>query len=303
ATPSVIDLAQAVERSGKMLNRLMGDNIQLIVRGGDEKCFVYMDEGHMDQILMNLLVNASHAMPEGGSVSINTTAVALAEDFMGTRCSIPAGEYVVLSVADTGVGMDVNVMGHIFEPFFTTRSSKKGTGLGLSTVYGIVTQAKGFIDVASTVGEGTTFTIYLPQVNFSEQRTGSDSTIKALDGHETILLVEDEEMVRGLTQRILEGAGYRVLPFESGNELMAQWDSIELPVHLLLTDIRMPGIDGEALANEITTRSPGIRVLYVSGYSMPHLMEDFAKDSPGFLAKPFTAVSLLQKVREVLAQV
>jgi CheY-like chemotaxis protein len=251
---------------------------------------------------MNLVVNARDAMPTGGRLTIETSNVVLDEDYAARHVAVKPGPYVHLAITDTGCGMDEATKARIFEPFFTTKGVGKGTGLGLSTVYGIVKQSGGNIWVYSEPGHGTTFRIYLPR---TRSLATTDLTLKAVvtdtGGTETVMIVEDEEAIRGITSRILGKAGYTVLVFSSAKDALAACKTHDAKIHLLLTDVVMPGMGGRALAEEMEALRPGIKVLYMSGYTDETIAHHGAL-VPGthFIAKPFNASTLTRKVREVL---
>jgi two-component system cell cycle sensor histidine kinase/response regulator CckA len=300
--PEVIDLNEVVRETEKMLRRLIGEDIVLRVALGPELGSVKADPGQVEQVLMNLAVNARDAMPRGGKLTIGTENVNLDEGYAAHHVSVAPGHYVMLAVSDTGAGMDEETRARIFEPFFTTKEKGKGTGLGLSTVYGIVKQSGGHIWVYSEVGRGTTFKIYLPRVDAGarEHRPAAESA-EGLTGTETILLAEDDEMVRNMTRIILSDYGYRVLAAENGAAAISIFESTEEPIHLLLTDVVMPGISGRELADRLTRLRPETKVLYMSGYTDDAIVHHgVLEEGVNFLQKPFTPDALACKVREVL---
>jgi CheY-like chemotaxis protein len=252
---------------------------------------------------MNLAVNARDAMPGGGRLIVETANVEFNKDYFHKHLAVqPAGKYTMLSVADAGSGMDEDTQAHIFEPFFTTKAYGKGTGLGLSTVYGIVKQSGGFIWVDSELGKGTTFRIYFPTI-FEEAKDLPDNQItrKSLEGHETILLVEDEEMVRELSARILKDKGYKVLEASRGEKALEVARKFSKEIHLMVTDVVMPGISGKKLAQEIKIERPELQVLFISGYTDDILSNSNNMDKGlFFLQKPFLPDHFLGKVREIL---
>jgi CheY-like chemotaxis protein len=265
---------------------------------------VEADMGQVEQVIMNLVVNSRDAMPRDGKITIETANVDLDEGYAGAHIAVIPGPYVMLSVSDTGTGMTREVQEQIFDPFFTTKEKGKGTGLGLSTAYGIVKQSNGNIWVYSEPGKGTTFKVYLPRVEkpicVKEKR---DKKAGAVKGSETILLVEDDEMVRNLTARVLKGYGYRVLIAADGGEAVRISGDHEGPIHLMLTDVVMPGMRGQDVEERVRATRPGIKVLYMSGYTDNAIVHHGVLD-PGkaFLQKPFTLDSLGRKVREALGE-
>jgi two-component system cell cycle sensor histidine kinase/response regulator CckA len=301
--PKVLLLNGVVGDMEKMLRRLIGEDVQLTTKLDAKLGKVRADQGQIEQVIMNLAVNARDAMPEGGDLSIETANTEMDEAFV-KRYPYPVqtGPYILLTVSDTGTGMDDVTKQRIFEPFFTTKEKGKGTGLGLSMVYGVVKQSNGYIDVFSTVGQGTTFKIYLPRIDQEpEEHTTKTALSKAFRGNETILLVEDEKNLCVLTRNLLEHYGYAVLEAESGAQALAVSRQNAGAIHLLLTDIVMPGIGGRALAQTLSRERPGIRVVYMSGYTGQTVGGQTIL-SPGahFLQKPFTREDLARKIREAL---
>jgi CheY-like chemotaxis protein len=284
----------------KMLRRLIGEHIDLKTSLGPGLGSVKADQSQIEQVIINLAVNARDAMPQGGKLLIETANVELDEEYARHHPPQLPGPYVLLSVADTGMGMDAETQSHIFEPFFTTKEVGKGTGLGLATVYGVVRQSGGHIWVYSEVGQGTTFKIYLPlagQAAASQQQ--SLAPADSLRGSETVLLVEDEEALRGLTRSLLEDSGYTVLEAELPEAAVEIAEKHRGPIHLLLTDMVMPGMDGRALADCLVPVRPDMRVVYMSGYTgFSHA--GLADSEIALLAKPFTREKLLRKLREAL---
>ncbi len=300
--PKVLDLNSVVTEMEMMLRRLIGEDIELITVLSPNAARINADPGQIEQVLMNLVVNARDAMPQGGKLIIRTDNVELTEGYASQHIAVRPGRYVMLAVSDTGTGIDAETQKRIFEPFFTTKKIGKGTGLGLSTVYGIIKQSGGNIWVYSEVGRGTTFKIYLPLVDEeaeSIQPRATDATPPR--GTETVLLVEDEEMVRRMTRGMLEMNGYTVIEAANGEEALAVCERHHGPFHLLLTDVVMPQMSGRELAQAIATLHPEMRVLYMSGYTDDAILHHGALD-PGtvLLEKPFTSSALARKVREVL---
>jgi PAS domain S-box-containing protein len=301
--PKVLDLNAIVTENLKMLTRMIGEDIHLVMVPGAEIGAVRADPGQIDQVIMNLAVNARDAMLHGGKLIIETANVSLDEEHARLQPPMTPGEYVMLAISDTGVGMDEQTQSRIFEPFFTTKGAK-GTGLGLSTVYGIVEQSGGHIVVHSEPGKGTSFKVYLPRVsglaqaNAAKAVTGSESE----QGQETILLVEDEANVRHLTCEYLEKQGYTVLEAGNGATAMEIVKAYVRPIHLLLSDVIMPEMNGRELANRISALRPEIKVLYMSGYTEDVVGAKLDEEIT-LLQKPFSLTALKQKVREVLASV
>jgi PAS domain S-box-containing protein len=301
--PEVLELNSVLDETEKMLRRLIGEDVQLVAVFAPGLGLVKADPGQMEQVIVNLAVNARDAMPGGGKLIIETSNVDLDANYTRTHPEVRPGPYVMLAVSDTGHGMNTDTMSRIFEPFFTTKEVGKGTGLGLSTVFGIVKQSGGHIGVYSEVGRGTSFKVYLPRIERSgEVAPAGVARAEALPvGSETILLVEDEEALRQLIREILEVGGYRVLPGGSPEEALAAAEAHSGPIHLLLTDVVMPLMSGRQVADRIKASRPAVRVMYMSGYTDEAISHHGALE-PGteFLQKPFTADALLRKVREVL---
>ncbi|MGA8538900.1 MAG: ATP-binding protein, partial [Terriglobales bacterium] len=302
-TPKVLDLNEAVNENLKMLTRMIGEDIDLVMVPGPALGAMRADPSQIDQVIMNLAVNARDAMPQGGKLTIETANVTLDENFARTHAPLTAGDYVMLAISDTGVGMDSDTRSRIFEPFFTTKGAK-GTGLGLSTVYGIVKQSGGFIFVDSQPQRGTAFRAYFPRVDGKEDATAAEVPLglpRADRGNETILLVEDETNLRRLARQYLERQGYKILEAEDGAAALQIVDGHKGAIDLLLTDIIMPGMNGRELAAHITKLVPAIRVLYMSGYTENVVGHDGMLDAGvNLLQKPFSLPALKDRVREVL---
>ena len=301
-TSKVLNLNAVMMDLESMLRRLIGEDIALTIVPGSALGQVKADPSQIEQIVLNLVVNARDAMPKGGTITIETSNVFLDEAYAAGHETIRTGPYVLVAVSDTGCGMDARTRRHLFEPFFTTKEPGKGTGLGLSTVYGIVTQSDGYIWVDSEPGRGTTFKVYLPRVT-SEPDRGSMETERLwlLRGTETILLVEDEGIVRGLVGDILEGNGYQVLVASHSEEAFRISGRHEGPIHLMVTDVVMPGMSGRELAERLASSRPKMKVLYISGYTDDAMVHHGVQaQNMAFLQKPFTPDALLRKVREVL---
>ncbi len=299
--PKVLDLNEVLGGIERMLARVLGEQLELVVVRDPQLGRIFADRGNIEQVIMNLAVNARDAMPGGGRLTIETANVMLDESFVREHLGTKAGEYVFLGVTDTGAGMDSSTRARIFEPFFTTKELGKGTGLGLSTVLGIVQQSGGAIYVYSEVGHGTSFKVYLPRVRAEAERAVAAQQPKMLRGSETVLLVEDEPAVRVVAKKILERLGYSVLPAATVADAASICDSHAATIHLLLTDVVMPGKNGVALAAELSARRPDMKVLYMSGYTDNSIGSHGQLDSnAGFLQKPFTAELLARKLRSVL---
>ncbi len=298
--PRVLDLNSVVCEVETMLRRLIGEHIDLATALDPALERVKADQGRIEQVIINLAVNARDAMPHGGKLTIETANVDLDEDYASRHRPQPPGPYVLLAVSDSGEGMDAKTKARIFEPFFTTKELGKGTGLGLSTVYGVVRQSGGHIWVYSEPGQGSTFKIYLPQTRDTVRAAKPAAGLPAsLSGTETILLVEDEKALRGLTRTLLADAGYTVLVAEHPDRAMEIALQRSGPIHLLLTDVVMPGMKGRALAQYLVRKRPEMSVLYMSGYTgftHPGLLDSEAM----VLQKPFTREALVRKLHEIL---
>jgi PAS domain S-box-containing protein len=301
--PKVLELNDVVAENLKMLTRMIGEDIDLVMVPGAALGAVRADPGQIDQVIMNLAVNARDAMPQGGKLTIETANVTLDETFARTHAPLTPGDYIMLAIIDNGVGMDADTQTHIFEPFFTTKGAK-GTGLGLSTVYGIVKQSGGFIFVDSQPQRGTAFRAYFPRVDAREDVAATQDFAglpHADRGGETILLVEDEVNLRHLARQYLETRGYKVLEAEDGAAALQIVDGYKSPIDLLLTDVIMPGMNGRELAGKIVELLPEVRVLYMSGYTENAIGHDGLIDAGiNLLQKPFSLPALKDRVREVL---
>src|SRR5450755_2307211 len=301
--PKVLDLNEVVAENLKMLTRMIGEDIDLVMVPGPALGAVRADPGQIDQVIMNLAVNARDAMPHGGRLTIETANVSLDENFTRTHAPLTAGDYIMLAISDTGVGMDGDTQSRIFEPFFTTKGAK-GTGLGLSTVYGIVKQSGGFIFVDSQPQRGTAFRAYFPRVDGREDAAAVQEAVslpRAEHGQETILLVEDETNLRRLARQYLETQGYKILEAEDGAAALQIVDGYPGTINLLLTDVIMPGMNGRELAAHISQLLPEVRALYMSGYTEDAVGHDGTLDAGiSLLQKPFSLPALRDRVREVL---
>jgi PAS domain S-box-containing protein len=297
----ILDLNEIVRHIEKMLARLLGEDIELVTRLDPEVGAVRADAGQMEQVILNLAINARDAMPKGGLLTIETASIELDESYVQTHVSTVPGRYSMLTVSDVGTGMDEATQARIFEPFFTTKEKGYGTGLGLSTVYGIVKQSGGYVWVYSERGRGTRFKIYLPRVDAVAETVFAPEALASRGGAETILLVEDEDAVRALASKILETRGYRVTSARTGDEAIELARVAAEPFHLLVTDMVLPGIGGAEIAARIRERFPEIKVLYASGYSDAVILKrGHYERGAAFLEKPFSAAALSRKVREVL---
>jgi len=300
--PKVVNLDSLVAEMHKMLTRLIGEDIALQATTGKSLGSVRIDPGQFQQILMNVVVNARDAMPDGGKIVIETANVDLDEGYRAVHPYITAGRFVMLSVSDTGKGMSEEVKAHIYEPFFTTKERGSGTGLGLATTYGAVKQAGGSIEVYSEVGIGTTFKIYFPRIEEETVKPLKDDRPSGLQGGtETVLVVEDEDTLRTLCERILGGLGYQVMPARNGAEAIALAQGFGDRIDLLLTDVVMPGMNGRELATQMVLHHPEMQVLFMSGYTNDAIGKHGVLDEGvSFIGKPYTPLALARKVREVL---
>jgi CheY-like chemotaxis protein len=299
--PKVLDLNEVLSNMDRMLARILGEQVELTLLPAAKLGHIRADRGNIEQVIMNLAVNARDAMPAGGRLTLETANVVADEAFVRQHLGCQPGAYVRLAVTDTGTGMDSATRARVFEPFFSTKELGKGTGLGLSTVFGIVQQSGGGVWVYSEPGHGTTFKVYLPRIDAELDTPEQALASMQLDGTETILLVEDEPAVREVARRILERHGYRMLVAESPNAAVALAAQRRDVIHLLVTDVVMPGLSGAKLAEQLLVGRPTMKVLYVSGYTDGSI-ESHGVLEPGvsFLQKPFTSDSLASKVRSVL---
>jgi CheY-like chemotaxis protein len=300
--PVVLNLNDLVDDIERMLQRLIGEDVELRLSLAPDIGNVRADPGQLQQVLMNLIVNARDAMPDGGTLLIETENTELNEAYAQEHVPVVPGSYVRLAVTDTGTGMTADTLSHLFEPFFTTKEQGKGTGLGLSTVYGIIKQSGGYVWVYSELGRGTTFRIYLPRVDAAVGTVAANHEGRAdITGTETILLAEDDEILRPLTRGLLEKLGYVVLAGANAEEALALARAHQGEIHLLLSDVVMPGASGRELARRLAETRPDTRVLYISGYTDDAIVQHGMLE-PGlaFLQKPFTPSALARKVREVL---
>jgi two-component system cell cycle sensor histidine kinase/response regulator CckA len=297
-----VDLNAVVAEIEKMLRRLIGENIELKTVAGPSLGRLMADQGQIEQVILNLAVNARDAMPEGGKLTIETANAVLDETTIRHMPTAQPGDYVMLCVSDTGVGMDPQTKAKIFEPFFTTKEAGQGTGLGLATIYDVVKRCEGYIWVYSEVGKGTVFKIYFPRVEKAlGEASGEGRRSPGEPGDETILLVEDDESLREVTRELLSQSGYRVLAAANGEQALQAVRDVSAPLHLLLADVVMPGMSGAALAAELSNAHPEMNVLYMSGYTGDTIARSGVLE-PGILLleKPFTRQALIAKVRDAL---
>ena len=300
--PEVLDLNEVITDTIKMLQRVIGEDIQLTATLNPKLGRVKADPGQISQIILNLAVNARDAMPQGGRLTIETANVFLEPDYTEQQIGIPPGTYVMLAVCDTGTGMNDETRQHIFEPFYTTKEVGQGTGLGLATVYGIVKQSGGNIEVESKQGTGTTFKIYLPQAaNQLSSAKLINTPDQMLTGNQTILLVEDEVLVRNLTCRILEECGYTVIEASNGAEALEIYDAGDCKFDLLMTDVVMPQMGGRELAEKLTAKLPNLKILFTSGYTDDAVVRHgVIETNTNFIQKPFSPESLATKIKLIL---
>lgn len=300
--PTVLDLNFVVAEMVKMLPRLIGEDIQLVTLTNATQVQVKADRSQIEQVILNLTINARDAMPQGGKLTIETANIALDEAYASRHAGVQPGHYVMLAVSDTGCGIDSETQSHIFEPFFTTKEKGKGTGLGLATVYGVVKQSGGNIWVYSEPGQGTTFKIYLPLVGqVVEEAEVRQAVSEFHQGSGIVLLVEDEEAVRELVRDRLQRIGYTVLEAKDGADAIRISQRHEGPIHLMVTDVVMPGMSGRELAHRLASQRPKMKVLYMSGYTDNAIVHHGVLDpGTGFIQKPFGADDLAHKLRDVL---
>jgi PAS domain S-box-containing protein len=297
----VVDLNTLLKNLEKMLGRVIGEDIELVTILAENLRSIKVDPGQMEQVIMNLAVNARDAMPDGGKLTIETANVELDEEYAHKHIAVKPGRYVMLSVSDTGVGMSPEIKERVFDPFFTTKEKGKGTGLGLSTVYGIVKQSEGNIWVYSEPGQGTTLKIYLPQIDEPVDELKEEVVKEIARGNETILVVEDDETVRKLAVRILKKQGYRVLEASEGGTALLLGEEFKDPIHLILTDVVMPKMSGRQLVERLKEIHPEMKALYMSGYTDNAVLHHgVLEKGTNFIQKPFTVENLTRKVRGVL---
>jgi PAS domain S-box-containing protein len=298
--PRAVDLNTAIRNTGDMLTRLIGEDVSLVARLAPSLSLASVDRGQLEQVIVNLCLNARDAMPQGGRILIETKDVSVDEQYCRLHPAHKPGAFVELSIADTGTGMTPDVMSHLFEPFFTTKGQGKGTGLGLATVYGIVQQAGGFITVDSRPGHGSVFRVFMPAIAAQEPRP-SITLGPPPRGSETVLLVEDEDGVRRLARLSLERQGYTVLEADGGHEAIELANTYQGPIQILLTDVVMPGLNGREVSERLLARRPDLKVLFMSGYNDDAVVRHGIVGSPAaFLQKPFDLRTLATKLRDVL---
>jgi CheY-like chemotaxis protein len=302
--PKTINLKNLIPNLDTMLRRIIGEDIAIETNIAPDLWSIKVDPAQIEQIIVNLAVNARDAMPQGGKITIAAANTTLTRNDLVSHPETQPGEYVLLSISDTGLGMNNNILANIFEPFFTTKEQGKGTGLGLATVYGIVKQNRGDIWVQSAEGQGTTFKIYLPRLEGShELLTIVEANQDNPQGNETILLAEDDHEVRELTRQVLVRQGYTVLDTASGTEALHLAKHYPHPIDMLLTDVIMPDINGKVLAEKILPIRPQLKIIFISGYPNETIAKHGVVDSGTiFLQKPFTASQLAQQVRVALDQ-
>jgi len=300
--PQPTDINQLVTEIDRLLRPTLGEQVQIATILEPDTWPALVDQSQLTTALLNLALNARDAMPDGGKLTLEAGNIVLDEGHAQSHGGIRPGLYVVISVSDTGLGMDKETQSRMFEPFFTTKEKGKGTGLGLSTVYGIIKQSAGYIFVQSAVGQGTTFSIYLPRVQGTMEPHGATPDWRtAAGGSETVLLVEDEESVRQLVRETLEAKGYHVIEAENGNAGLAAAVAHKGTIDLVITDVIMPAMGGHELAQRLLESRPAIKVLYLSGYTEDAIVDqNTGENSKAFLQKPFTLQNLARKVREVL---
>jgi two-component system cell cycle sensor histidine kinase/response regulator CckA len=285
----------------KMLQRILGEDVDLVLMTPKSRGRVKAEPTHVEQVILNVVVNARDAMPIGGKLTIETANIVLDEHYTNHHLPSKAGQYVMMAATDTGTGMDRDTQARVFEPFFTTKEKGKGTGLGLSTVFGIVEQSGGNIWVYSELGKGTTFKVYLPRVDAEVDVLTPTVAPKSLHGKETILLVEDEEQVRAVVLSVLRRQGYHVIPAQNAGEALLLCENHPGNIDLLLTDVVMPQMSGPALARRLASIRPKTRVLCMSGYTDDSIVRHGVLEScVAFIQKPITPASITRKLREVL---
>jgi two-component system cell cycle sensor histidine kinase/response regulator CckA len=299
--PKVVNLNEVVRDAGKMLRRVIGEDVSLVMKLAPDLGCVLADSGQVEQVIMNMTVNARDAMPEGGRVVLETSNLQLDTAIAVDHFTAHPGSYVVLSIRDTGTGMTDETKARMFEPFYTTKESGKGTGLGLSMVFGIVQQSGGYITVDSVWGEGTAFNIHLPRVEAAMAGEATDPASVSPRGTETILLVEDVEALREIVRRVLVEHGYAVLDAVDASAALLRAEKYRKPIHLLLTDVVLPGLSGRELASRLKVTRPEMKVLFTSGYTDDAVMRrGVAERDIAFMQKPFTPETLARRVRQAL---
>jgi CheY-like chemotaxis protein len=301
AAPQVLDLRSVVSEIRELMRSMVGEKIQLEVRVCDEPARVRVDRAQIEQVLVNLVINARDAMQRGGHLTLEVDRRDLEEGAATAQSSLTPGPYVTLSVSDTGHGMDEETRAHLFEPFFTTKSMEKGSGLGLSIVYGIVTHAGGHVQVGSEPGRGTSVTVHLPRVEESDLHEAAHEAAEVTTGRQPlVLLVEDDDSVRAVAREALEMDGFRVIEAQSGPVALRCYEETEESIDLVISDVVMPEMSGGELVQHIARIRDGVRVLLVSGYTNDAIVRQGIQSGLPFLQKPFSLDSLSRKVREVL---
>jgi len=296
--PANLDLNREVEKCRELLIRLLGPEVKLTIKRGELLGQISADPVYLEQVIISLAANARDAMPSGGELTLSTESFVCEED--ASNLTLTPGPYARLTMTDTGSGMDEATQNRIFEPFFTTKAPGQGKGLGLSAVYGIVKQFAGEIRLHSERGRGTSLEIYLPLANISGSDSLDEDTEELLEGTETVLLVDDESLVRRAIGEMLDMYGYNVLEAESGPEAIEVCKECDEPIDLLLTDVTLPGMNGPAVAKEISQRQPGIRILLMSGFTDPGIVGEGLADGLPFIEKPFTPETLARRIRQIL---
>jgi CheY-like chemotaxis protein len=301
--PKRINLNHILAEMEEILRRVIRENIEVTHRFDEDLGVVFVDPVQIEQVMLNLAINASDAMPDGGELTIETRNIDLDSDFICKHPEAGSGPYALLTVSDSGIGMDQATLSRIFEPFFTTKQVGVGTGLGLAMVYGVVKQSGGFIWAYSEPGMGTSFKIYLPRVPGEDSESEMAQAASALSegGSETILLVEDEPMVLNLTTSILKNAGYKVVTASTPRQALEKMAHQTDPVHIMITDVVMPGMSGPTLANTLVSEYPEMKIIFMSGYTDAAVVENrFIQPGSVFLQKPFSPDALKAKIRELL---
>jgi len=299
--PKELDINAAIRDMEDLLQRMIGEHVQMVVVLHPQAGYALMDPVQLEQIVMNLAVNARDAMPDGGLLNIETDHAELDESFVRLHPGATAGSFVKIVVQDAGCGMDAETLSHIFEPFFTTKGPDKGTGLGLATVYGLLKQSRGYIDVASQPGQGSRFTVYLPRVEGAKTASPAPlAATKPAADQETILLVEDDDSIRTLITTVLQDQGYQVLAAEDGVQALQRLQVHKGPCHLVITDVIMPRMKSTVLIASVKAMKPEARVLCMSGYGGGTLQANGILEDTAFLQKPFLPTTLVEKVRELL---
>jgi two-component system, cell cycle sensor histidine kinase and response regulator CckA len=301
--PQAVDLNELIKGFQKMIRRLVGDDIKVVALLKAKGAVIKANPGQIEQVVINLAINASDAMPEGGELAIETKYVQVREGEYSAYSNAKPGRYILMAVRDTGQGISDEVKKHLFEPFYTTKEVGKGTGLGLATVYGAVMQNRGFIEVESEIGSGTTFRIFFPRVDEKPTAVWTRETEKGdvPKGTETIVLVEDERIVREMTHKFLKKLGYMVIAYANGEKALMGSQNSAVRIHLLLTDIILPGMNGRILAERMKALRPKLKVLLTSGYAENQIVRRGVRDrGMNFIAKPYSPRDLAKKIRDVL---